>query len=66
MQGKKTNKIDIKGEQKKTNVEDIKKIYQLKNLDILDKEIKSCCLQFHTINLNFINIIDKCYTIPNN
>ena len=35
-------------------------------MNLLDKELKSYYKQFHTINLDYINIYDKCYIIPNN
>ena len=36
-----------------------------KYLDILDKELKHFYNQFYTINLDFIDILDKCYNILN-
>ena len=33
---------------------------------MLNEDLKPYIKQFHTINLDFINIFDKCYTIPNN
>ena len=35
-------------------------------MNLLDKELKSYYLQFYTFDLDYINIHDKCYTIPNN
>ena len=33
---------------------------------MLNKELKYYYQQFTTIDLDFIDIFDKCYTIPNN